>query len=337
MRMNRVRSRISDSDAPGGSWAESLFTAPLANVGLAPSCENPRDCGVFFIGDGEVSEGWYHAWSLDRDLVVASCDFRLLKRVPFAFDFTNYFAIRHETAGILPPAQIMTFLETRPRTGRVFMPAGTHVAYTEIEYYDGYFEKAFGSGCSGSLSRLAACLGAMRGRSMWDPQIPHLLETIGSTEAHGRAAELLFAGIANEVMGRLLIMEERFSEAVDDGDRQAIVLVADHIRANIDAPLRLEELADRAQMGTTKFKRLFRQTTGTTTTEFIAIERVEQAKRLLASSELSIGQIARMCGFARATSFSALFSKRVGMPPRTFRKLARVAFSDDPVRTVELC
>lgn len=97
-------------------------------------------------------------------------------------------------------------------------------------------------------------------------------------------------------------MEERFSEAVDDGGRQAIVLVADHIRANIDAPLRLEELADRAQMGATKFKRLFRQTTGTTTTEFIAIERVEQAKRLLASSELSIGQIARMCGFARATS-----------------------------------
>ena len=73
MRMNRVRSRISDSDAPGGSWAESLFTAPLANVGLAPSCENPRDCGVFFMGDGEVSEGWYHAWSLDRDLVVAGC------------------------------------------------------------------------------------------------------------------------------------------------------------------------------------------------------------------------------------------------------------------------
>ncbi len=34
---------------------------------------------------------------------------------------------------------------------------------------------------------------------------------------------------------------------------------------------------------------------------------------------------------------AALFSKRVGMPPRTFRKLARVAFSDDPVRTVELC
>ena len=91
-----------------------------------------------------------------------------------------------------------------------------------------------------------------------------------------------------------------------------------------------------AQMGTTKFKRLFRQLTGTTTTEFIATERVERAKRLLASSELSVGQIARMCGFARATSFSALFSKRVGTPPRTFRKLARVAFSDDPVRAVEL-
>ena len=334
--MHRVRSQMSDPDVPGGSWAGSLFTAPLANVGLVPSHENPRGCGVFFAGDGEASEGWYHAWSLDRDLVVASCDFRLLKRVPFAFDFTNYFAIRHESAGIFPPAQAMAFLETRPRTGRVVMPTGTHVAYTEIEYYDGYFEKAFGSGCSESLAHLSACLGAMRGEGMWDPQIPRLLEAIGGTEAHGRAAELLFAGIANEVMGRMLAMEDRFSEAVDDGDRRAIVLVADHIRANIDAPPRLGELADMAQMGTTKFKRLFRQLTGTTTTEFIAIERVEQAKQLLASSELSIGQIARMCGFARATSFSALFSKRVGTPPRTFRKLARVAFSDDPVRAVEL-
>lgn len=333
--MYRARSRISDPDFPTGSWAEELLATPLSSIGLVPSDENPRGCGVFFTGDGEVSEGWYHAWSSGRDLVVATCDFRLLERAPFAFDFTNYFAIRHESAGLLPPTQVMTFLETRPRTGRVFMAAGTHIAYTEIEYYDGYFEKVFGNGCAGSLTHLAACLGAMRGRSMWDPQIPNLLETVRGTEARGTAAELLFAGIADEVMGRLLAMEDRFSEAVDDGDRQAIVLVTDHIRDHIDASFRLEDLAGMAQMGTTKFKRLFKQMTGATTTEFIATERVERAKRLLASSELSIDQIAHKCGFARATSFSTLFSKHVGMPPRTFRKLSHVAFSDDPVQAVE--
>ena len=335
--MYRAQSRTSDPGTQAGSWAESLLAVPLADIGLVPSCENPRDCGVLFAGDGKLSEGWYHAWSLDRDLVVATCDFRLLERAAFAFDFTDYFTIRHESSGLFPPAQVMAFLETQPRTGHVFMPAGTHVAYTEIEYYDGYFEKVFGDGCARSLTHLAACLGAMRGRSMWDPQIPHLLETIRDTEARGKAAELLFEGIANEVMGRLLVMEDRFSEAVDGEDRQAIVLVADHIRANIDAPLRLEDLAGMAQMGTTKFKRLFKQATGTTTTEFIAAERVDRAKRLLASSELSIDQIAHRCGFARATSFSTMFSQRVGMPPRVFRKLARVAFSDDPVRAIEPC
>lgn len=335
--MYRAQSQISNPDTPAVSWAELLLSSPLASIGLAPSREDPRGCGAFFTGDSEVSEGWYHAWSLDRDLVVATCDFRLLKQVPFAFDFTDYFAIRSESAGIFPPAQVMAFLETQPRTGRVMMPAGARIAYTEIEYYDGYCEKAFAGGVADSLAPLATRLNALHGEGMWDPQIPHLLEAIRSTEACGKAAELLFEGIANEVMGRLLAMEDRLYEMVDSEDRQAIALVADHIRDNIDVSLRLEDLAEMAQMGTTKFKRLFRQTTGATATEFIATERINRAKRLLASSALSIDQIAHMCGFARATSFSALFSKRVGMPPRDFRKLARVAFSDDPIRTAELC
>ena len=80
----------------------------------------------------------------------------------------------------------------------------------------------------------------------------------------------------------------------------------------------------------TKFKKTFKQVTGLTVTEFVSSERIELAKRLLTDHDMSIDEVAHRCGYARATSFSALFAKSVGMPPRKWRSIAKVAFDDDP-------
>ena len=67
-----------------------------------------------------------------------------------------------------------------------------------------------------------------------------------------------------------------------------------------------------------------------TVTEFVSSERIELAKRLLTDHDMSIDEVAHRCGYARATSFSALFTKLVGIPPRKWRLIAKVAFDDDP-------
>ncbi|CAM3705336.1 AraC family transcriptional regulator [Cohnella lubricantis] len=55
--------------------------------------------------------------------------------------------------------------------------------------------------------------------------------------------------------------------------------------------------------------------------EYLIRYRIEQAKRLLLQTDLSIGQIALDTGFRQAAYFAACFGKREGMTPREFRLL----------------
>ena len=157
-----------------------------------------------------------------------------------------------------------------------------------------------------------------------------MLGEISSREVRGPEAGLLYPGIANLVMARLLKMEEALCGGVPELDRLSIMEVISHIENNLGEAIRQKDLLEIANMGSTKFKRLFKQVTGSTVTGFVSAERIELAKRLLASQDMSIEEIAHRCGYERATSFSALFSKSVGMSPREWRSIAKVAFDDDP-------
>ncbi|MBR3844436.1 MAG: helix-turn-helix domain-containing protein, partial [Clostridia bacterium] len=65
---------------------------------------------------------------------------------------------------------------------------------------------------------------------------------------------------------------------------------------------------------------LFRAFCQTTTKDFIMSKRVEQAKRLLQYTGLTVGEVATACGYKDMLTFSRVFKKRVGMSPRTYRQ-----------------
>ncbi len=94
----------------------------------------------------------------------------------------------------------------------------------------------------------------------------------------------------------------------------SIARAISYIENNLGGAIRQKDLLEAANMGSTKFKKTFKQVTGLTVTEFVSSERIELAKRLLTDHDMSIDEVAHRCGYARATSFSALFAKSVGMP-----------------------
>lgn len=230
----------------------------------------------------------------------------------------------------MPQASVSVFLETTPKTSSILLPQGARFSYTEIEYYDGYCQSVFGERIDKALKPLATSLRGLRDRASWDPEIAKMLGEISPREVRGPEAGLLYPGIANLVMARLLKMEEALCGGVPELDRLSIMEVISHIENNLGEAIRQKDLLEIANMGSTKFKRLFKQVTGSTVTGFVSAERIELAKRLLASQDMSIEEIAHRCGYERATSFSALFSKSVGMSPREWRSIAKVAFDDDP-------
>lgn len=64
---------------------------------------------------------------------------------------------------------------------------------------------------------------------------------------------------------------------------------------------------------------LFKRYNGLPVKKYIAELRINQAKKLLATSDLPVGSIAQMCGFSNLNYFPTAFKKAAGMSPTQYR------------------
>jgi transcriptional regulator GlxA family with amidase domain len=81
----------------------------------------------------------------------------------------------------------------------------------------------------------------------------------------------------------------------------------------------VESLAHKAGMSPRTFARRFHRETGTTPAVFVEQLRVEQAKRLLASSDLTIDAVAARVGFSDPAILHRAFTRRAGTTPGNYR------------------
>jgi transcriptional regulator GlxA family with amidase domain len=84
--------------------------------------------------------------------------------------------------------------------------------------------------------------------------------------------------------------------------------------------LRVDVLAARVNMSSRNFARAFRRETGTTPAAFVEQLRIEAARRLLETSDLSLADIAYRVGIGRTETLHRAFSRRVGTTPARYRQ-----------------
>jgi AraC-like DNA-binding protein len=91
-------------------------------------------------------------------------------------------------------------------------------------------------------------------------------------------------------------------------------------------PLSLEVLA--RQVGLSRFHllRVFDQVYGRTPHRYLTETRLRRAKSLLRASDVSVTDVCMEVGFSSLGSFSALFTREVGQPPREFQRHLRRQF-----------
>jgi AraC-like DNA-binding protein len=83
-----------------------------------------------------------------------------------------------------------------------------------------------------------------------------------------------------------------------------------------------ERLARLAHLSPSRFHDVFKRATGVAPMEYVMALRLQRARELLIATELSVGEVARQCGFNSPYYFSRAFSAHVGVPPRDFRRTA---------------
>lgn len=89
---------------------------------------------------------------------------------------------------------------------------------------------------------------------------------------------------------------------------------------HLDEDLSVEALAARAAMSPRNFARCFRNETGTTPAAYVEQVRVEAARRLLQTTDLTVAAIARQVGIRHAETLHRAFRRRVGTTPEQYRQ-----------------
>lgn len=100
------------------------------------------------------------------------------------------------------------------------------------------------------------------------------------------------------------------------------------IRERFWEPLTLEELARSVSLSKFHFLRVFTRVTGVTPGRFLCAVRVQEAKRLLLSTSLTVADIAARVGYSGPGSFTRRFTELVGLSPTQFRRLSLGAAGD---------
>lgn len=92
------------------------------------------------------------------------------------------------------------------------------------------------------------------------------------------------------------------------------------INENLDKPLSNDILAEKYFTHPNHFIRSFKEKTGLTPAKYIKNRRMETAKRLLETTDLSILEITEKIGLTEPTHFSRLFKEYYNFPPAVYRK-----------------
>jgi transcriptional regulator GlxA family with amidase domain len=154
---------------------------------------------------------------------------------------------------------------------------------------------------AGTASGLDACLHLVRAR-------------LGAEAANKVARSLVIA--PHREGGQAQYIERPLPPRPDD---DAISRVMDWAGQHLADPLSIEVLAAAAHMSTRTFVRTFRAATGTTPAAWVRARRLDEARRLLETTDRPIDTIATDCGIGSPVTLRQNFSAAFKISPSQYR------------------
>ena len=127
--------------------------------------------------------------------------------------------------------------------------------------------------------------------------------------------------VSGTVYRLLLSLLQAATDSIAHGaDQQMISPIIEYIANHLQKKISVDMLAARFGYSAGYLTRLFRRYTGCAPYQFILRTRLDHGKHLLATTGLSIQEIADQTGFSNLANFCCAFRKYAGMTPGAFRK-----------------
>ena len=139
----------------------------------------------------------------------------------------------------------------------------------------------------------------------------HVGDLHGSTLAHDLARHLLI-----HYCGVPLAIRDAGRGCLSRG---ALLRVTEHVEANLAGQITLPDLARIADISPFHFSRLFRRTTGVSPYQYVTMRRMERAKLMFLTTQLSVAAVAEQFGFWNLNHFRQQLRAHTGFRPSDLR------------------
>ncbi|MFD0715798.1 helix-turn-helix domain-containing protein [Paenibacillus sp. GCM10027626] len=93
-----------------------------------------------------------------------------------------------------------------------------------------------------------------------------------------------------------------------------------YINENFNQDIDLPSLAKITGYSYDHFRHIFKDKTGESPLSYIINKRIEHAKKLMLSTDLTMSAISQDCGFSNSSQFSSTFRKLTGLTPSDFKR-----------------
>ena len=116
---------------------------------------------------------------------------------------------------------------------------------------------------------------------------------------------------------------------------ERLTRVENLVTERLGEAIHVEDLAAAAGLSPFHFSRMFHAATGKAPHAYVTSRRMEEACRLLATTDMPLAQVATRVGYRTQAHFTGVFHRHVGVTPRTYRvsRSVEVGTSESPSRS----
>ena len=128
----------------------------------------------------------------------------------------------------------------------------------------------------------------------------------------------LFSWIYNTVLNILNNEDNKTDIALESTD--IVNRMKDYVCNNIGEQINLDNIAKELYYNPSYLSRIFKKTEGILFSEYVKEKRINEAKKLLLTTDLAVSEITKRIGYKDYPYFVGIFKDMVQMTPSNFRK-----------------
>lgn len=152
-------------------------------------------------------------------------------------------------------------------------------------------------------------------------EIVHLYdEAFSKAKEEAAYSQQTLAGIVNHLVGLMYSLERNIILNKDYNYADIMNRARLRIRESLESNLTIQKIAEELGIGYSNFRKLFKEYTGVAPAMYQQELRLQRAKEMLSTTNISIKEIAYRLNFDSPDYFSAKFKIKTGRKPSDFRR-----------------